>query len=188
MTSEFADPAVVEELGLTLVPEFITPEEEQLLLPLLVVGKSEAVNERVASNYTGRSSVQRYGSSVPYPNYIVSPTIPPHFGAILSRLVEQNYVIHRPDSVTINEYLPGAEIYAHIDASAAGGVITVLSLAAPAVMVLELKKKNIRHAVLLPPRSLVQLRGPSRYVWTHEILPVEATRYSLVFRCSRDSH
>lgn len=188
MTDAFADPAALAALGFTLVPEFITPAEEQQLLAQLVFDKSPAVTERIATDYTGRSAVQRYGSRVPYANYIASPVIPPYFTPLLDRLVERQYMKLRPDSVTANEYLPGAVIHAHIDAPMGGGTITVLSLASPATMVLALKQKNLRHAILLPPRSLVQLRGPSRYVWTHEILPVPETRYSLVFRCSRDTH
>jgi hypothetical protein len=45
------------------------------------------------------------------------------------------------------------------------------------------KKKNLDDIVQeLNPRSLVQMKDEIRNEWTHEILPVQDTRYSIVFR------
>jgi hypothetical protein len=45
------------------------------------------------------------------------------------------------------------------------------------------KKKNLDNIVQeLYARSLVQMKDEIRNDWTHEILPVKNTRYSIVFR------
>jgi alkylated DNA repair dioxygenase AlkB len=172
----------LEALGLTLALDFITPEEEQELLPKLVVPANFNYRET-----GGRSAIQRYGDASAYANWVVSPMIPAHFAALGARLMEQNLVTYFPDSVTVNEYQTGDVIPAHIDAPRAGRVITVLSLGSPATMVFALKGTDTKHSVVLPPRSIAQMRGEIRYTWTHEILPVADTRYSVVFRCSQDS-
>lgn len=171
----------LEALGLTLALDFITPEEEQALLPKLIVPANIPYKE---SN--GRSTIQRYGDASAYANYVVSATIPEHFALLGARLMAQNRVTYFPDSITVNEYQPGDLIPAHIDAPRAGRVITVLSLGSPATMVFALKGTATQYSVILQPRSIAQMRGDLRYVWTHEILPVTDTRYSVVFRCSQD--
>lgn len=164
--------------GLTLIQEFLTAAEEQTLIPLLLV--PEVVGLRTQPK---RNRVQRYGSAVPYNSHILSATIPAHFLAIGRQLVVQQLLPTLPDSVTINEYLKGDIIPAHVDAPAGGPVITVLSLGGHATMLLKRQEKS--YTVALPPRSLLQLRDELRYKWTHEITPVAATRYSVVFRCSK---
>lgn len=171
----------LEALGLTLVLDFITPEEEQELLPKLFVSAKFNYKE-----ISGRSTIQRYGDSSAYSNWVVSPAIPTHFAALGDRLMAQNLVTYFPDSVTVNEYQPGDKIPAHIDAPRSGRVITVLSLGTPATMVFAIQGTDTKHSVVLPPRSIAQMRGEIRNKWTHEILPVADRRYSVVFRCSQD--
>jgi alkylated DNA repair dioxygenase AlkB len=43
-----------------------------------------------------------------------------------------------------------------------------------------------RASMLLDPRSVYLMRGPSREVWEHSIPAVEALRYSVTFRTMRD--
>jgi alkylated DNA repair dioxygenase AlkB len=170
----------LKALGLTLLPDFISAEEEAELLPVIINPAG-----RIVSAATGeRNCIQRYGSRVPYNNYMVSAKIPPHFARLCQRLVDFNLVPLLPDSVTVNEYLQGQVIRPHIDALDGGTVITVLSCGHFADMVF--RRGEECYTVTLPPRSLVQLRGDLRYKWTHEIKPVTDTRYSVVFRCSKD--
>ncbi len=167
----------LEHLGLSLYGNFLTPENELVLLPKLLVPIKFGSVET-----SGRSTVQRYGDSRVYSNYIVSPTIPEHFVTLGAMLCDYQLLPSPPLSVTINEYKPGGIIRAHIDAPNAGRVITVLSLGAPATMLFKRKGVPDTHAVVLPPRSIVQMRDEIRLSWTHEILPVKAHRYSVVFR------
>ena len=171
------DYADLVALGLKYVPEFISKTEEAALLSVVI-----SPGYTTTYSQPGRHRIQRYGSNKPYNNYIVSRVIPEHFAVICRRLVTENFLATLPDSVTVNEYLSGDLIQAHVDSPAAGPVITVLSLGSSATMVL--KHQEQRYTVSLPARSLIQLTGPIRYDWTHEILPVSAKRYSVVFRDS----
>jgi hypothetical protein len=166
---------------LTLIDKFLSPVEEQTLLAHIEANIPTGYTRRHART---RNVIQRWGSPVPYPNDILSDTIPEHFQFVLDRLVAQNLVEQRPDSITLNQYLKKQVIKPHVDLPEGGAVITVLSLLTPATMVFTLQKRAF--SVELPPRSLVQLRDEIRYNWNHEILPVADTRYSLVFRCSRE--
>jgi alkylated DNA repair dioxygenase AlkB len=163
--------------GLTLTLDFLSQPEEQALL-------AEFSQSTHRQNFTTgqRSSIWRYGDDRAYKNYVISPTIPANLQALGARLVAQGLLDVEPNHVTVNEYLQGQTISAHIDAPKAGPVITVLSLGVPATMVFALPSTNTRRSVILPPRSLAQMRGDLRFIWTHEILPVPGTRYSLVFR------
>jgi alkylated DNA repair dioxygenase AlkB len=166
---------------LALIPEFISAEEEQTLITCIEAGIPTGHKRH---HVKGRNVVQRWGSAVPYSNDRLSATIPAHFEFLLDRLVEQKLVEIRPDSITLNQYLKKQVILPHIDAPAGGAVITVLSLVTPATMVFTHEERSF--SVELPPRSLVQMRDEIRYNWKHEICPVADTRYSLVFRCSRE--
>lgn len=167
--------------ALTLIDDFVSPAEEQTLLAHIEAGIPTGHTRR---HLHTRNVIQRWGSPVPYPNDILSDTIPDYFQFVLDRLVEQKRVDQRPDSITLNQYLEKQAIKPHVDLPDGGPVITVLSLLTPATMVFTLEKRAF--SIELPPRSLVQMRDAIRYNWNHEIRPVAATRYSLVFRCSRE--
>ena len=170
----------IEHIGLSLYGEFLTPEEELALTPKLLAPVQFGYKDTA-----GRSTIQRYGDPRVYSNHIVSATIPEHFVALGARLCELELLPTPPLSITVNEYKPGDVIRAHIDEPSAGKVITVLSLGSPATMVFKRKDPPDERAVIsvvLPPRSVVQMRDEIRFMWTHEILPVPAHRYSVVFR------
>ena len=164
-------------LGLRIVPDFISLDEEAQLLPFVqenTPGKKRKVSLR--------NSIRRYGSREPYFDNIVSNIIPPHLAALCDKLFAQNLLSALPDSVTINEYYAGQSIAPHIDHIDAGPVITILSLGAPATMIFS--RQAEKFSVELPPRSITQMRDQIRYGWNHEIAPVTDLRYSLVFRDS----
>lgn len=167
------------KLGLTLYKDFITPEEETALLAHV----QSAAPEHKRKVHL-RNSIRRYGSREPYFDNLVSAVIPPHFAELCDRLVTQKLVDARPDSVTVNEYYEGQTIAPHIDHVDGGPVITILSLGVPATMIFA--KADETFELILPPRSLVQLRQQIRYSWTHAIAPVTGLRYSIVFRNSAD--
>ena len=177
-----AIPVKPDDVGtVTVIEDFISPGEETELLQHIEAALP-IVN--APKNHVQRNIVQRWGSSVPYYTSVVSPIIPDYFQFLFDRLVAHAHVPMRPDSITLNQYLKKQAILAHIDDPKAGSVITVLSLLTPATMVFRQEQREF--SVDLPPRSLVQMRDEIRYNWTHEILPVTAKRYSLVFRNSQE--
>ena len=164
-------------LGLLLYPEFITETEEADALAAIARYMPKQVK-----NVTSRNAIVRFGCNRPFKN-VKSLIIPEPFARLCEQLAAAQHTPTAPDAVTINEYYPKQTIGPHIDPPQCGPVISVLSLAAPATMIFT-KDKEPPLTVLLPPRSLVQMRDIIRYDWRHEIQPVTARRYSVVFRCS----
>lgn len=165
----------LSNLGFSIISDFISKEEEDFILNK--INKSNGVSSRL---FCGRNSVIRYGSDNCYKTNIVSSEIPDYFDFLIKRLVSSKLLDTEPNSLGINEYLKGQGINPHIDNEKCGEIISVLSLLSDAVMIFKNKKEE--YQVSLPARCLVQMRGKIRYDWTHEILPVENTRYSIVFR------
>ncbi|WP_422364126.1 alpha-ketoglutarate-dependent dioxygenase AlkB [Pyruvatibacter mobilis] len=75
-----------------------------------------------------------------------------------------------PDQVIINEYEPGQGISAHVDCVPCfSETIASLSLLSACTMNFEERSSGERLNTVLAPRSLLVLKGPSRYLWTHSI-------------------
>ncbi len=162
-----------KSLGLTLIEDFITKEEEQVILGRL--------DRRVAQKKSNmRNNIQRYGSDIPYRSSMVSAQIPDYLEVIAQKIFDQKLINVKPDSVSINQYLTGQGISPHIDSKASGAIITILSILGTATMKFVLDKSFF--TVELPPRSLVQMRGVIRDKYQHSIEPVKSERYSIVFR------
>lgn len=163
-------------IGLSILPDFITDEEEQTLLAN--IGAIE-----VKKLPKGRSKIIRFGSEKPYDNFVKSPTIPDYLVLIAKKLLDAKLLDEMPDHVSINEYLPGGFIPKHVDSRESGQVITVLSLLSDAEMVFQ--KGNEKFTVQLPRKCLVQMKGEARWQYTHAIEKINETRYSIVFRNSK---
>jgi alkylated DNA repair dioxygenase AlkB len=167
----------LQDLGLSLTLDFLTITEEKLLLE-----KINNIQRRRSVSGSARTSVSRFGSDQYYGSHMQSKIIPDYLMECAERLLAQGLVSVLPDSISINEYSQSQVIPPHIDNLSAGTVITVLSLESPATMRFTLEKRGLN--IILPPRSVVQIRGEIRNTWKHEILPVPAHRFSVVFRGS----
>lgn len=152
-----------------ILEEYISHDEEQFLLSRLRRTKNTIG--------TGRNSVSRYGSKLPYKSR-VNPRIPSYFSFLLTRLKEDSII--NSDSVTVNEYHPTQSIDWHVDSPSSGPTIVVLSLESEAIM--ELRHLNISKKLRLRPRSLLIIDGEEREIWEHAIHPLVAHRFSIVFR------
>lgn len=160
--------------GLTIYNDWIDEEKEKEILSLLPLTETVAGNQR--------NSIHRYGSSKPYVNNVISGEIPPYLRVLGERLVIDGLLSKEPDSISINEYLPGQKIDYHVDSPESGQVISVLSLAGAATI--NFSNSTTIMEKQLPPRSLLQMRGPARWEWKHSISPVLEKRWSIVFRNS----
>lgn len=159
----------LEEIGLKVFENFITPEEETELLKK--INKSETRKPT-----KGRNKIQRFGSKKPYNTNMVSSELPEHFNFIIDRIMEKNLLPIRPNSISINEYFVDQTIEPHVDSEASGKTITILSLLSDAKMEFSKLKEKIEFDY--PARCLIQLNDEIRWKWTHAILPVKALRYS----------
>eukprot|EP00884_Botryococcus_braunii_P010996 jgi/Botrbrau1/19899/Bobra.0059s0020.1 len=101
------------------------------------------------------------------------------------------------DQLTINTYLPGEGLKAHVDLPRFDDGICIVSLGSAAVM--QFYYKAFEYPVLLEPGDVLLLSGEARMCWTHgiqarnlDVLPggssiLRRHRTSLTFRRMRDS-
>lgn len=165
----------MEHLGLKIVKDFITEEEEQEILSHIKVGNR--------SDQKGRNSIKRYGSKLPYNSNMVSAEIPDFLKKLCDKIVSAGLLEEAPNSVTINEYMAGQGITPHVDSKASGAVITILSLKGNATMNFTRGKESF--SVDYPARQLMQMQGEIREKWMHSVPCVNELRYSIVFRMGK---
>jgi alkylated DNA repair dioxygenase AlkB len=127
---------------------------------------------------TNNRTLIRYGNSV-YGNDTLDP-IPEYLLDLSNKLVNKKVLDALPEDITINTYYPGDSIPAHIDKIEAGPVITILSLLSDATLILTYGSK--KEKILLPSRSVIQLKGVYRTHWKHSIKKLKDKRISIVFR------
>jgi alkylated DNA repair dioxygenase AlkB len=127
---------------------------------------------------TNSRTLIRYGNSV-YSNDKLDP-IPEYLLDLSNKLINKKVLDALPEDITINTYYPGDSIPAHIDKIEAGPVITILSLLSDATLILTYGSK--KEKILLPSRSVIQLKGVYRTHWKHSIEKLKDKRISIVFR------
>lgn len=172
--------------GLSLTPNFITPEEEQSLLESL---------EKEPWNTNLSRRTQHYGYEYNYNEKEAkkeAPPIPPYCTYLVDRMLEQGILKERPDQMIVNEYKPGQGIAPHVDHVKffADGIASI-SLGSDVMMdFINCKNPSLKKQGVLPKRSVLAMHGIARYKWRHGIAqrmkdPVcgkRGRRVSLTFR------
>lgn len=110
----------------------------------------------------------------------ISDTLPSFLRELCEKIFTDGYTEEVSDSVAIIKYNPGQSMGPHIDGLKAGKSIAVISLLSTGEMKFE--RGSISETYYLFPGSILSISGESRYEWTHEILPVDEERISVVFR------
>ena len=166
----------MENLGLKFFNSYISENEEKLIISDIENFRQN--NPKLVANY-GSSNFDSIYFGDRYKKSIND--VPLSIVNIYNKLINDNLIIDIPFGIAINKYQKGQKIAAHIDKPISGPIVSILSLGYSSTMVF--KKKNLDDIVQeLYPRSLVQMKDEIRNEWTHEILPVKNTRYSIVFR------
>ncbi len=156
--------------GLTYIKDYITVEQEQFLI--------SKIDEQLWLNDLKRR-VQHYGYKYDYKARRITPDLK------IGEVPDWLQILPDFDQVIVNEYLCGQGIAPHIDCIPCfDDTICSLSLLEPCEMVLE--KDNIKHSIILEPRSLLILQGGARYKWKHSIAQrksnIKNRRVSVTFR------
>jgi len=165
--------------GLVLVEEFISEEEERVLLDSIQWNELEEV-------YLKQRSVQHFGHDFVYGRNCISPKandkpFPEQWLPILDRALKGDHLLQMPDQCTANRYQPGQGIPPHVDDQSCGREVAAISLGSGVVMNFISQREHF--PVWLPRRSLVVMRGPARDVYSHGI----AARTADVVRAEGDS-
>jgi alkylated DNA repair dioxygenase AlkB len=156
--------------GLTYTPDYITAEQEQLLIFQIDQQPWLSVLKR---------RVQHYGYKYDYKARKITPDLK------IADVPEWLQILDGFDQVIVNEYTTGQGITPHIDCIPCfDDTICSLSLLKPCEMVLE--RDNIKHSIILEPRSLLTFQGEARYKWKHSIPArksnVKNRRVSITYR------
>jgi len=169
--------------GLKVIDDFITGEEEEALL--------NYIDSQTWTNELTRRT-QHYGYKFAYTRLDVGDQplseIPLEFDGIRTAVLAAGLVPFLPDQITVNEYIPGRGIGAHVDTHSAfedgiasitlsgGCVMELLKVVpfgmggngggiSPTGMMTVAQKKD----VYLYPRSICCFLGESRYGYHHKI-------------------
>ncbi|GAM26908.1 hypothetical protein SAMD00019534_100830 [Acytostelium subglobosum LB1] len=174
--------------GLSLLTDFITEEEERILVDN--IDKSEWKTEIARRT-------QQYGYHYCYrlrgvdelddQGQPMTPPIPQYLQFLVDRLAATPQIPVGMDQIIINEYEPGQQIKPHID-STKDWDACVVSLSCLSdwrmVFIPEDDDKSKEVSMVLPKRSLLVLKGDARYKWKHGIRSQVKVgrRVSLTFR------
>lgn len=207
--------------GLTLHPDFITSNEECNILAFLndtarCVWRTDL--SRRTMHFGGTyclmpTKTEAKASSQSKPKILQAPPMPEEFAWLIQRMVDAAIFPDdkRPQYCIVNEYTANLGISAHTENFQFGAPVVGLSLlSACPIRFLELRepydgsvrsgkagkaeKTGRREDVELPGRSLMVMRGESRWRWQHEILRSKRgrgagwKRVSLTFRYKPVSH
>lgn len=177
---------------LQIFNNFVSEETEQALIELMDMD-AESSNKEMGVMKHRR--VKHFGFEFKYGindvdiHEPLSNKIPSICHGFLNEAKDRGLIDYFPDQLTVNSYEPGQGIPAHVDTCEAfeDGIIS-LSLGSQIVM--DFRHPDGRHvSVLLPRRSLMVMKGESRYVWSHGITPRKSDIVST--QCSNeklDSH
>jgi alkylated DNA repair dioxygenase AlkB len=163
--------------------EFLTVDEETRLSEFL---KTIDLRPFEFHGFTGNRRVASYGFRYDFTKNRVEPAapFPELLGSFVPRVAAFAEVL--PSDLVqlgVNEYSPGAGIGWHLDKPQFGSVIGI-SIGGLAKMRFRRRTptKWERCNVVLEPRSIYLLSGPSRREWEHSVPAVDELRYSVTFR------
>lgn len=181
--------------GFVYHPGFLTEHEEQELLEPIRTLSFENFDFH---GYMAKRRIVQYGMEY---SSSTRKAVPTH-GLPDDLLPYRDRAAHLagipPESLVeciVTEYPPGAPIGWHRDAPQFEIVIGI-SLSSSCRMRFKPWKKEQGEgererekkpaSLILEPRSLYVISGPSRWQWQHSIPPVEEKRYSITFRTLRE--
>ena len=167
-------------------PEFVTTDEEQVLLERI---RGLQFREMKMRGVVAKRRIIDYGVKYSFETFKATPGPPiPDFLLPLRGRAAQLAAVNadRLAEALITEYSPGAAIGWHKDAHPFDVVIGISLLSACRF---RFRRGRVRAwqttEVLLEPRSAYVLTGPARTEWEHGIPPVKTLRYSITFRTLR---
>jgi alkylated DNA repair dioxygenase AlkB len=163
--------------GLTYIDDFITDEEESILI--------SEINKQ-QWNSTLKRRTQHYGYNYSYGLYAKLEKVEeiPDFLTELKLKIEFD-TNNKFDQCIINEYTPGQGISAHIDHTQLfSNVIVSVSLGSNAKMIFS--KGESSETLILQKKSILIMQNEARYEWKHCIPAlksnIKGTRISITFR------
>uniref|UniRef100_A0AAY4CR19 Methyltransferase type 11 domain-containing protein n=1 Tax=Denticeps clupeoides TaxID=299321 RepID=A0AAY4CR19_9TELE len=167
--------------GLLVLENFVSPEEAAQLLG--AVDWTFQADDVTAQRFLKHRKVKHYGYEFCYDNNNVDrdrplPTgIPLACEPLLQRCLSDGHISVFPDQLTVNQYALGQGK----DWISFG---SLPSFCFPTQTVMDFRHPDGHAvAVVLPERSLLVMKGESRYLWTHGITP---RKFDMVPACETE--
>ena len=153
--------------GLTLLPNFITEEEEQSLLTTIDNENWDTTLRRRVQHYGYRYDYRKRSAN----NESYLGPMPEWATSLCKKVAEIGVFPKTPQQLIINEYVTTQGISWHTDAATFGPVIGTLSLLETWEMELSRSYKPGKpsNIISLPKRSLTIMEGIARYKYFHRI-------------------
>ncbi|KAJ9115224.1 hypothetical protein QFC20_001091 [Naganishia adeliensis] len=184
------DPSLVP--GLTIIEDFITPQQEDHLLQFLDAQPWRTDLARRTMHFGGTYCLmppRDASSPTTKPEIIQAPPIPPDFAELMDLFYEKEIYTPSapPEYCIVNEYLSLHGISAHVENYTFGEPVCSLTMhdgdflrfhqlttpndgSVRSGKAQRAQRTGRRVDVWLAPRSLAVLRGDARRVWQHEVV------------------
>ncbi|PSL23714.1 alpha-ketoglutarate-dependent dioxygenase AlkB [Chitinophaga ginsengisoli] len=169
--------------GLQYVESYLTIKEHNDLIQM--IDSAEWINDL-------SRRVQHYGFRYDYKARRIDLSMRigklPFWAEVIAYdLFKKGFFDSIPDQVIVNEYLPGQGITPHIDCEPCfDGTLVSISLGSDCIMDFTNPMTHEKIPLLLADRSMVILKGDSRYIWKHGIAPRLTDKYhGLVYKRKR---
>jgi alkylated DNA repair dioxygenase AlkB len=185
----FDDDSPVLPQGMRYETGFLSPDEEA---GLVAFAQSLPLKEMNYKGYIARRRVVSYGGKYDYEANRLGegPPIPGELEPLRAKVA--HWLGIAPDAFTqalVAEYREGTPLGWHRDVPDFEDVVGV-SLLGEAIMRFrpyppDAPKKSDVIKLVVQPRSVYLLRGPSRWEWQHSVAPTKVLRYSITFRTRR---
>lgn len=172
--------------GLRYVPDFLTRREQGWLLEKLRgIGFEEWHQIRFRGQLARRRKLAYGWNYEPGSRKVTAaPALPEFLIPLRERCaIEAGLPPEKLVQATMTVYPKGAGIGPHRDAPFFGNEVVGVSLGAVARLIF--RHGADKYVLEMEPGSWIELSGPARSRWTHEMPPVEDERYSIYFRSLR---
>lgn len=159
-----------EDFGLTLIPNYLMDDDAMEL------------RRGYVDVYTRSSDSIRLSDG----RFQMPPLPPSSFLPLVERL-EKDQILPSGwvNNQTANLYEEGDFIRAHIDnLFVYDDIFAIVSLGGNCLLRFVHAQNGEELDVMVPDKSVYIMSGPARYVYFHMVLPLEAQRFSIVFRRS----
>ncbi len=182
------DEAVTFPNGLMYRPNFITPDEEELLLSFIESAGLTHPTGGPENAYEARRRMKNFGWSYDFKNKkLVSGPALPRFLQRFARRIEKWLDLPKGRIVEalVNEYTPGTSLGWHKDTETFEHVVGISLLGWARMRFRPYEGIGDPKKVLsleVEPRSVYVMRGAVRSVWQHSVAKTKTLRYSITFR------
>jgi len=176
--------------GFSYRPEFLSPEEESVLLKVM---DSLPFREAEYREWRAKRRIVSYGGRYDFTHHALNaaPPIPEFLSPLRQRIANWGKIsVSTIYHAVIAEYRPGTQLGWHRDVPNFEQILGI-SIGGRARMRLRpyppKQGRRSMHVAELAPRSAYIFRGPARWNWQHALSPTKELRYSITFRTLRQS-